>query len=151
MQNMKILNKKEIKNILSALEKQFNSKAELDYAFLMNERDKIYLANKEIFDFNIDKLRISSFGFYFAQFRDNEIRLSIEGSQLIGPSSTKNIVELNDKEAREWLKGYDLDKTTDNQSFVLIKNNNDFLGCGKQIKDRIMNYVPKNRRIRASD
>ena len=88
---------------------------------------------------------------YYHFVKDNKIRLSIEGSQLIGPKAKKNIVELNDKEAKEWLKGIDLDKKTNNNGFVLIKHKNDFIGCGKQMKDKILNYVPKIRRLNVSD
>ena len=151
MQNLKILNKKEIKNIFSLIEKQFGCKTNLDYVFLINKKNKIYVVNKEVFDFDLTKLKINSLGLYFAQLKDNEIRFSIEGSQIIGPKAKKNVVELNEKEARNWLKGFDLDKKTKNNGFVIIKHKNDFLGCGKQVKEKILNYVPKNRRLMASD
>ncbi|NQV09192.1 hypothetical protein HQ529_05050 [Candidatus Woesearchaeota archaeon] len=151
MQKLKILNSKEVKEILSILKKQFGFESKLDYVFLMNEKNKIYIANKEVFDINIDNLNINSIGIYFAFMKNKQIRLSIEGSQIIGPVSKKNIVELHDNEAKLWMKGFDLFKTTKNKGFVLIKNNNDFLGCGKQIEDKILNYVPKIRRLKVSD
>jgi len=147
MQKLKILNKKEMKRILNLIKKQFSYETDLDYVFLMNEKNKIYVANKQIFDLDLNKLNINSVGMYFAFLKDNEIRLSIEGSQIIGKKAKKNVLELNDKEAKDWLKGIDLDKKTNNQGFVLIKHKNDFLGCGKQTKDKILNYVPKIRRV----
>jgi NOL1/NOP2/fmu family ribosome biogenesis protein len=147
MQNIKILNKKEIKEILKAMEDQWGFKDELDYAFLKTEKGKIYIANKEVFDIDLEKLKINSIGMYFGELK-NGLRLSIEGSQLIGPKATKNIIELNDKDAKEWLSGIDIDHKSDESVFVIIKHNNDFLGTGKAKEGIILNFVPKIRRIK---
>ena len=151
MQNLKILNKKEIKNILSIIKKQFDADVKLDYVFLVNNKNRLYIVNKEAFDINIDKLKINSFGLYFGEFRDDGLRLSIEGSQLIGPKAKKNVLELDNKQAREWLKGYDSSLKLKERGFVIIRNKNDFLGCGKVVENKILNYVPKTRRLRVSD
>jgi len=147
MQQLKILNKKEIKRILAMLEKQWGFKGELDYAFLQSEKFKIYLANKEIFNLDLSKVKINSFGIYFAEVRVG-IRLSIEGSQIVGPKATKNVVELDDDEAKEWMSGTDIEKETDSNDFVILKHKTDFLGTGKATKEgKILNYVPKARRL----
>jgi NOL1/NOP2/fmu family ribosome biogenesis protein len=147
MQNLKILNKKEIKRILSMLEKQWGFKEELDYAFLETEKGKIYIANKEIFDLDLSKIKINSVGMYFAEAK-NGIRLSIEGSQIVGPKAKKNVVELDDEEAKQWLKGEDLDHPTESDGFVILRHGDDFLGTGNAAASgRILNYVPKTRRI----
>ncbi len=147
MQKLKILNKKEIKKLLAMIEKQWGFKDELDYAFLESEKGKIYIANKEIFDLDLSKVNVNSYGLYFAEIR-NGIRLSIEGSQIIGKKAAKNIVELNDKEAKEWMSGVDIDKKVDAEGFIILKHGSDFLGTGKITADgRILNFVPKTRRI----
>ena len=151
MQNLKILNKKEVKNIFSIIKKQFDADVDLDYVFLMNNKNKLYIVNKEAFNMDLDKLRINSFGLYFGELRDNELRLSMEGSQLIGAKAKKNVLELGDKESREWLKGYDSSLKLKERGFVIIKHNNDFLGCGKVVQNKVLNYVPKTRRLRVSD
>ncbi len=147
MHNLKILNKKEIKNILNIIKKQWDCDVELDYVFLINEKNKIYIVNKEISRIGFDKLRINSIGLYLGTLYDNEIRLSIEGSQLIGKKAKKNVIELDKKETKEWMKGIDLAKKTKEKGFVIIKHKDDFLGCGKAVNDKILNYVPKARRI----
>ena len=147
MQNLKILNNKEIKKILAMIETQWGFPEKMDYAFLETEKGKIYIANKEIFNLDLSKIRINSVGIYFAETRAG-IRLSLEGSQVIGPNATKNVVELDDKEAKQWMRGEDLDKKTDCRDFVIIKYKNDFLGTGKQTKEgKILNFVPKIRRL----
>ncbi|MBI4140217.1 hypothetical protein HY485_00100, partial [Candidatus Woesearchaeota archaeon] len=96
---------------------------------------------------DFSKLRINSIGLYFAEFRNNELRLSIEGSQIIGPKATKNVVELNNDELKQWLRGEDLEKECDENGFVIIKHGNDYLGCGKIKEGKVLNFVPKARRL----
>jgi len=147
MQNLKILNKKQTKEILNLIKKQFGADVKLDYAFLKNEKGKVYLINKDIAKINLEKVRINSVGLYFAQIRANEIRLSIEGSQLIGPIATKNILELTEKQVKEWMVGEDLDVDSGLSGFILVKHSGDFLGCGKIGEGKVFNYVGKARRI----
>jgi NOL1/NOP2/fmu family ribosome biogenesis protein len=151
MQNLKALNSKEIKKIYENLNDTFGFSKELDYAFLLNNRNRIFLINREISAIDTTKLRINSIGLYFAELPHDEVRLSIEGAQLIGKDCTKNVVELNEKEARDWLKGFDLFKETKEKSFVILKHKDDFLGCGKATGEKILNFVPKNRRLKVSD
>jgi len=100
MQKIKILNNKEIKEILNLIEKQWDAKLNLDYVFLKTEKEKIYIVNKDISKVDLGKLRINTIGLYFAEVKDNNIRLSIEGSQIIGPKAKKNVLELNEKEVK---------------------------------------------------
>jgi len=147
MQKLKILNKKEAKKILSMLEKQWGFRDELDYAFLQSEKSKIYIANREIFGLDLSKVKVNSYGLYFAEIKSG-IRLSIEGSQIIGPKAAKNVVELTGKEAKQWMSGIDIEKETDAEGFVILRHAEDFLGTGKATKDgKILNFVPKTRRL----
>jgi len=148
--NLKILNKKEIKKILEKLNNQFGFEGELDYVFLLNNKDRIYLMTKDLAKIKIDSLRINSMGLYFAELPRDEIRLSIEGSQLVGKHCNKNILELTQKEGKDWLKGFDLARKEE-KGFYLLKHEDDFLGCGRAVDDKILNFVPKNRRLKVSD
>jgi len=145
--NLKILNKKEIKNILVLLKKTFGFNDKLDYAFLQNEKGKLFIANKEVFDVDFSRIKINNIGLYFGKIKNNEIRLSIEGAQLIGKNSKKNIIELNDKQKEEWMKGIDIDYKGE-QGFVLVKYKDNFIGCGKIARDKILNFIPKERRLK---
>ena len=143
---MKILNKKQIKNILNTLNQQFGTSLDLDYVFLQSEKDKVFIVTKNIEKINLKNFRqINSIGLYFAKIERDGIRLSIEGSQLIGKKATKNILEL--KDPTEWLQGKDIPNKTKLSGYFLIKHKNDFLGTGKAIETKIMNFVPKIRRI----
>lgn len=151
MQNLRVLERKNKKKFLELLKKQFGFDKKLDYVFLINNKNKIFIINKELVNIDINKIRINSIGMYIAEFRNDEVRLSIEGSQFIGPYTKKNVLELNDKEARQWIKGNDLEKETKLKGFVIIKNNNDYCGCGKVKEKGILNFVPKTRRLNVSD
>ena len=143
---MKILNNKEIKEILSLIEKQWGEKLKPDYAFLQNQKNRVFIINKDISKIDTSKLRINSIGMYFCETR-NGIRLSIEGSQIVGPKATKNILEINENQTKQWLKGEDVEVEGKYDGFVILKNKNYFLGCGKFKEGKILNYVGKERRI----
>ena len=149
MEKLKILNTREIKNILKLIKEQWDADFGKEYAFLMNPKNKIFLITREISQIDLNKLRVNNMGLYFGELKNRELRLSIEGAQLIGPKAKKNILELNDNEAREYLRGADLDKKTEEKGFLLIKRKNDFLGTGKANGERVFNYTPKERRINA--
>ncbi len=170
MKNLQILNSKQLKQIKQLLKSQFDADFDFSqYAVLKSPKDKIYIVQKDIFtklNQDLTKLRINSIGMYFAHIKNNELRLSIEGSQLVGPIAKKNIVELRNDELEQWIQGIDLDTTEhfphpyfppeqkDHTSilgpnqFIIIKHNNDFIGCGKLTKNKVLNFVPKTRRIK---
>ena len=153
----KILNKKEIKKILAIIKTQWNAEPELDYAFFLSEKDRVYIVNKEIGDYDLSRLRINSVGIYFGELFNGTLRLSIEGAQIVGPSAKRNVAELKDEEIKKWLNGQDItndecrmtnDEFGELSGFVIIKNKKDFYGCGKVTGERILNFVPKIRRVK---
>lgn len=149
MEKRKILNKKRIKEILESIKQQFGSVAKLDYGFVLTAKEKVYIVNKEIGQVDLDGARINSLGMYFCEYRHNQVRLSIEGSQLVGPTATKNVLSLTDDQAIQWMNGQELeiDNPAVDRQFVIIKNNKDFLGSGKIIDGKLLNFIPKVRRL----
>jgi len=151
MTNLKVLDRKNKKILLELLKKQFGFSDKLDYTFLINAKNKVFIVNKDVAVIDLSKMRINSIGLYIAEFRNNEVRLSIEGSQLVGTKATKNVVLLNDQEAREWLKGNALEKDVGVNGFVIMKHGEDYLGSGKVKEKGILNFIPKIRRLNVSD
>lgn len=98
---------------------------------------------------NLSKFNfIERVGVYFAKENERgELRLSIEGSQVVKNQATKNIVELNEEEMHTWMCGHELEKTTGMNGFVLIKYKNDMLGTGNASEKKITNFIPKSRRL----
>ncbi|MBI4452776.1 hypothetical protein HY637_05070 [Candidatus Woesearchaeota archaeon] len=148
MLELKILNGKEIKRVLKSIEGQWGARIKPDCGFLRNSKGRIFMISKDISKIDISKLRLNSIGMYFCEIDGNGMRLSIEGSQLVGEKATKNIIELDDEETRNWFRGNDIGKECkDCSGFVMLKNKNDFLGIGKYSNGKILNYVGKTRRI----
>ncbi len=151
MPELKILNSKEIKELLKLIENQWGAKLKLDYGFLKNSKNRVFIISKDISKINTSGLRLNSVGMYFCEVDKTKVRLSIEGSQIIGSKAAKNIVELNEEETKKWFRGEDLEKECkDCSGFVILRHNNDFLGTGKYVNGRILNYVGKTRRISAT-
>jgi len=145
---LKILNRKKIKEIIALIKKQWGADFKTELAFLINPQNKIFLVNKEMFNLNLEKLRINSIGLYFGEIKNNELRLSIEGSQLVGKDAKLNTIKLDEKQAMQWLKGEDMDIKGNYAGFVILKHENDFFGTGKYKDGKVLNYVPKARRFK---
>ena len=145
----KILNSKEIKRILKWLKDHYCIKElKIEKVFLQNTKDKIYLISKKISEMETKNLRINLIGMYFAKQEKNGLRLTIEGSQIIGLKATKNIAVLNKEQIKQWIRGEDIGYQEDLKGFVIIKHENDFYGTGFYKEGKILNYVPKERRIK---
>ncbi|MBC7094569.1 hypothetical protein [Thermococcus sp.] len=86
-------------------------------------------------------------GLYFGKIESDGIRLTIEGSFLVGPKATKNVIEVGEEDAKLWLSGKDLKTSTEMRGWVILKWGLYYLGCGKAKDGIIKNYVPKERRI----
>jgi NOL1/NOP2/fmu family ribosome biogenesis protein len=148
MQTLKILNSKERKNIAKLISQQFGFEFKFKYEVFINPKNKIYILNKDVSLIDLEELRVNSLGMYFAIIYDEKyIRLSIEGSQLIGHLAKKNVLELNNEDAHKWMSGEDFELDTELQGFVIIKHENDYLGCGKVFNKKLYNYVQKERRV----
>jgi NOL1/NOP2/fmu family ribosome biogenesis protein len=145
---IKILNKKEIKLILEIARKQWGCELGLDYAWLEKDDGSIFLMNKEFVQLDLQKLRVNSYGLYFGEIKNGSLRLSIEGSQIAGKLATKNVLELSDEEIDKWLHGEELKTDYPSDEFVIIKNGNDFFGTGKVKDGKIVNFIPKGRRLK---
>lgn len=145
----KVLNTREVKRILNWLKEHYGIKElKIDKAFLKSTKDRIYLISKKLSELDPKNLRINIIGLYFAKLEKNEIRLSIEGSQIIGPKATKNVIEVDEEQIKAWIRGGDISYEAGAEGFVLIKYKNDFFGVGKYKEGKILNYVPKERRIK---
>lgn len=143
---MKILNKKEIREIQGLIKEQFDVDFEFKDVLIKDNDDKIFLLSSDFRNFEARGMRINSMGMYFCKIQNGRIRLSIEGSQLV--KGEKNVIDIEDSEVKKWLMGEELKTEKDLKGFVIIKNKDDYLGCGEVKEGRILNYVPKDRRIR---
>ena len=133
---------------------------ELPFLLVESGKEKIRgysgsLSVEEIHEIN-QAVSIELVGMYlFHNYHDN-IRLSFDAIQALKEQLTENILEIDDKQAEEFIKGRDvLLKKEDEEKFKnelkgfkVIKNQGDLIGIGKLIEGRLINYMPKERRLR---
>jgi NOL1/NOP2/fmu family ribosome biogenesis protein len=148
MDKITLMNKKEYTTFADKINSTYGSSFNpANYSFYINSKGKVYIINTKATTIDYSKLRVNAMGLYFADMSGYEIRLSIEGAIIIGKSATKNIVQISDEDAKLWMQGLDLDIKAETKSYVLIKNNNDIFGSGKSTGEKIINYMPKIRRL----
>lgn len=147
--NAHFLSSSEKKELLAQLNEQFGI-SELLYLLLETGREKIRgfsgsLSKDEILDL-AQSLNIEIIGLYIFK-QEHDLRLSFDATHLLAPQLSKNIVDINDEQLALWIRGHDLDIKAP-RGTLIIRHNNDFLGCGKSTEERILNHVPKERRLR---
>lgn len=152
MLNINIINSKELKIMLSKISSQFgviDTKFFSKYLFLKNNKKKIFMTTKSEKDSKLRIKRAEKAGVYFGTInKDDSIRLSLEGSQIVGKFATKNILQLEHAQAENWLKGFDFDIPKLDDGYYLLKYKDDFLGCGLIKTNKLHNFLPKTRRLK---
>jgi NOL1/NOP2/fmu family ribosome biogenesis protein len=149
---MRILKSAGKKRIIAKLSEQFGITT-LPYLLVAFGKEKLRaysggLSREELQ--LLDKtLRIEGIGLYFTNSNDrnDDLRLTLDGCQLLKNQITKNTLELKDDQAKDWLKGFELGISSD-RSFKVLLHNKEPIGCGKSTGEKITNFVPKERRIR---
>jgi NOL1/NOP2/fmu family ribosome biogenesis protein len=147
---MKPLTSSDKRRIIEKLNEQFGIQ-ELPYLIIQFGKEKLRLysgafSKEELY--NLDRnARVENIGLYFAKFEDDGIRLTIDGVQLLKNQITKNILEIDDKNAENWMRGNDLD-IREKRAWVVLRHGDEFLGCGKSTGEKISNFVPNERRIK---
>jgi NOL1/NOP2/fmu family ribosome biogenesis protein len=121
-------------------------------SFLLHSKEnKIFMLTAQAESVRPKLQRINSQGLYVGEFNEafTQIRLSIEGSQLIGKNATQNIYDLDSNELEQWAKGESINPTKDvPEGYFLIRYKTDFYSVGRFKNGEIMNFVPKVRRLR---
>tara|TARA_B100000315_G_scaffold90809_1_gene83437 strand:+ start:885 stop:1352 length:468 start_codon:yes stop_codon:yes gene_type:complete len=148
-----ILNKKQKQEIEEKLNNQFGIK-EISEKIIMKGKEKLFLFSGSFTNEEIKKLEelvvIEKVGVYFAKIdeRTNDLRLSIEGSQIFKNQINKNVFEISEELVEQWMKGRELNIKTGKKGFIVIKYKDDFLGTGKASEEKISNFIPKIRRLK---
>lgn len=154
----KILNSKEKKELLEKLKQHYGidvDKKKLDYTFIVNKDNRIYIVSNDIQKIISENIKIDNIGLYFGEQYKDKIRLSIEGAQIVGKEATKNIYDLNYDQMISWIKGNDIAFEDTGDDFIILRYKNpktlkyDIFGCGKYNRQtgKLMNYVSKSRRL----
>lgn len=151
MSYLKIMNKYEKGEIEKKLKEQFGIES-VPGLIIQRGEERLFLFQGDFTESEIKKLEssvvIERLGVYFARIVRDEIRLSIEGTQILKGQIKKNIFTLKDDQVEEWMTGADLQVATGEHGFLIIKHGSDFLGCGKASEHKISNFIPKSRRLK---
>jgi len=115
------------------------------------------LSKEELIDLQ-EKIGVELIGMYLLHHYegDENLRLSFDAISALKDQITKNILDINDSQAEEFLKGKDIilkeeDKEkfkNETRGFKIIRHRSEFIGTGKLTSDIISNYMPKERRLR---
>jgi len=112
-----------------------------DYQLYVGVKEKYYLGPK-----TIDKPAIVSPGLLIAR-AEKQVKPTSNFLQLFGHLSTKNVVELSKKDAKQYIEGYDLRvKTNAEHGYVILSYLGNFLGCGFLKDGLVTNNLPKAKR-----
>lgn len=148
-----ILNTREIQKIRELLRKEFGFALEEEYAWLKSDKDKIFVVAKDITMINLAQLNIDKIGLYFGEMNNNRLRLSKEGAQLLAREARqkkkvlKNVVTLTKEEVKHYFRGNDLEKDLGPENrLMLLRYENNILGCAQYKEKRIINFLPKIHR-----
>ena len=110
MRHLNFLNSKDYKEIAKKINEQWDADFSFADFVIKSAKDKIYIISRDLEKIDYKNYNIEQAGLYIAHINDrNEIRLSIEGSQIIGPKATKNVVEINEEQTKQWLKREDFE------------------------------------------
>lgn len=98
----------------------------------------------------LDRLtNVEFIGLYLFKLELGHMRLGFDGALLFKNQINKNIIEINSEQLDKWMTGHNLDLILEKGVYV-VKHQGDVLGCGISDGKHIINFVPKERRIRRS-
>lgn len=151
MMELKFFGEREIRELENSLKIEFGVE-KIPGKIISFGREKLFLFGGEVNKGEILKIAklvpVERVGVYFAKVIAGEVRLSIEGSQILKDQIKKNIFELNKEQMEKWMKGEELNIKTGKKGFLVMKYKDNFLGCGKASLEKIGNFIPKIRRLK---
>lgn len=147
MQKLKIFNSKEVKKLCEIMIKEYGAAIKGNYAFLLNEKDRLFVVHKDISKINLDNLRIDKVGLNLGEYKNNQIRLSKEGTAFFMENSEgkpNNIVDLSKEETIKYFGGLDLVKNLElEDKTIILRYGEEILGCARYKEGKILNFMPK--------
>lgn len=146
----------EIENLIKRIEENYGIKKNVlkDFSFLKTN-NRIFIVKKETrekIEYICNKVKVDRVGFYLGRIERTKFRLSFDATQFFA-KHIKKFIEINDEKAYEWFSGKNIQvenkiikETIEENNFVVLKNREDFIGCGYFKSGKIKNFVPKERR-----
>jgi len=150
---LKFLKSSEKKELLSQLGEIYDI-SDLPYLLLETGKEKIRGFSGTMTKEEIKELsgiaNVEIIGAYLFK-REGNLRISLDGAHLLKDKIKKGIIEITDEEVETWMKGENLSFDSENEKGIfVVKNGDDLLGCGVSDGKKLINYIPRERRIRRS-
>lgn len=159
---MKIIYSTDKKRILEKLNKyNINN---LNFTLIETGKEKIRGYTGDLTPDELKKLNkkvpILLAGIYLFHEYPDDIRISVDAAHILREQikDSTEVIELNKEQLEGWFKGQDIEIfklkelnpniEKQERTFKLIKYNNEFIGSGKLTFERLVNYLPKERRIK---
>ena len=149
---MRILNKKEVKKIENKINGIYNSDLSLSKSVVLEKpyKKEIWISSKDIFKTNLNNLNIFSIGMYLGRI-EKHVKLSVEGSQLVGATAKKNVCEIEN--VWDFIRGFKIEPTKkikcDENQYVIVRYNENVVGSAKLKNNQLESILPKNRKIKS--
>ena len=155
--SLEILDKEDVERLQGIIEKNYGGEFNLrDFGVMIGSEERIWLASKDVFLFDSARLPVNSIGLNFGKMKKNEkLRLTIEGSQLVGKTAERNVATVSDADAMRFLRGEDMNPVIkegcEEHNFVIVKTESrTVIGSAMLAEGRLKNFLPKSRRIMGS-
>lgn len=133
-------------HVWQLLYSQFGIPKMTNFRFLKSGQKRIRLISDTAFEILQDLPYTGTTGLYVGEYSPTSFRLSMDGAHLLGPHATKQIVELNDEQAKIWLQGQSINYEDKQRGYVIVVHNKIILGCGSLSSGILHSFVPKIRR-----
>ncbi len=124
------------------LKEQFDAELPETLRFYLGGKNRVYAYKSCEFD----EIALQK-GLYFGTIERDGLRLSIEGSFIVGKAAGKNVIELDEENFKRWMRGEDIEASV--EGYWIVKCGSYFAGCGRGNGKILRNFVPKDRRVNA--
>ena len=124
--------------ILAGLNERYGSKYEPKGRLILRKEKLFLYSGPEV------QLKYDWCGLHIA---NTDLSLTIEGTQLLGTTASKNVIDVTAEEAREYYRGRDL-PGFEGEGFVILKTSHRVVGPGLLEGGRIRNILPVSRKTK---
>lgn len=147
--NIKFIKSNEKRRLASELSEKYGV-TDIPYLLIESGKEKVrafsgHLSKEEITELN-NTVNLEVMGLYFLR-KEHDLRLSLDAPHLLKDQITKGIIEISEDQLRDWIRGHDLHIERPSGTY-LIKFKEDFIGSGKSNGKKILNHIPKDRRLK---
>lgn len=142
---------REKRRLLAQLKDQFGI-TKLPYLLIQSGKEKVrgFSGNlsKEEISLLSRTTNIEIIGLYlFKKEKSGQLRLSLDSPHLLKKQISSNIAKISDNQLEEWIRGRDIEIKLPS-GMVVIQHNDDFIGSGISTENKIINHIPKERRLK---